>query len=66
MARTAEQAYQRGGIDLTDLLDARRTLRATLLDGLAARQEAAKAAGAWQLRSQAGAVFAPSSPKDPS
>ncbi len=66
VARTAEQAYQRGGIDLTDLLDARRTLRATLLEALAARQEAAKAAGAWQLRSQAGAVFAPSSAKDPS
>jgi len=66
VARTAEQAYQRGGIDLTDLLDARRTLRATLLEALAARQEAAKAAGAWQLRSQAGAVFAPSSAKDSS
>lgn len=70
VARTAEQAYQRGGIDLTDLLDARRTLRATLLEALAARQEAAKASGAWMLRSQAGAWFAPDSsplsPKEPS
>ena len=66
VANTAEQAYQRGGIDLTDLLDARRTLRAALLEALAARQEAAKASGAWLLRSQAGAVYAPHFPKDPS
>ena len=52
VAQTAEQAYQRGAIGLTDLLDARRTLRATLIDAVAARQEAAKALGAWQLRTR--------------
>ena len=48
----AETAYGKGAIPLTDLLDARRTLRATLLDALAARTDYAKAAGAWQLRTQ--------------
>ena len=48
----AELAYSKGAIGLTDLLDARRTLRATLLDALAARTDYAKAIGAWQLRTQ--------------
>ena len=52
VAQTAENAYTRGGLALTDLLDARRTLRATLLDALATRADAAKAAAAWRLRSQ--------------
>lgn len=47
----AELAYARGALPLTDLLDARRTLRSTLLDALAARADHAKAIGAWQLRS---------------
>ena len=47
----AELAYARGALPLTDLLDARRTLRSTLLDALAARADQAKAIGAWQLRS---------------
>lgn len=46
----AELAYSRGALPLTDLLDARRTLRSSLLDALAARADQAKAAGAWQLR----------------
>lgn len=46
----AETAYARGALSLTDLLDARRTLRATLLEALAVRTELAKAVGAWQLR----------------
>jgi hypothetical protein len=37
---------------LTDLLDARRTLRTVLLEALAARSDLAKAAGAWQLRTR--------------
>jgi cobalt-zinc-cadmium efflux system outer membrane protein len=57
VAQTAEQAYQRGAIALTDLLDARRTLRATLLEALAARLEAAKAGSAWRLRTQPDTVF---------
>lgn len=46
----AETAYARGALPLTDLLDARRTLRSTLLEALAVRVELAKAVGAWQLR----------------
>ncbi len=49
----AELAYSKGALPLTDLLDARRTLRATLLEALAVRTERAKALGAWQLRSTA-------------
>jgi cobalt-zinc-cadmium efflux system outer membrane protein len=47
----AEVAYSKGALPLSDLLDARRTLRATLLEALAVRTERAKAWGAWQLRS---------------
>lgn len=53
VAESAELAYSKGALSLTDLLDARRTLRATLLDALSVRTEYAKAAGAWQLRTQA-------------
>jgi len=52
VADGAELAYGKGALSLTDLLDARRTLRATQLEALAARTEAAKAVGAWQLRAQ--------------
>ncbi len=47
----AELAYGKGALTLTDLLDARRTLRTTQLEALAVRTERAKALGAWQLRS---------------
>lgn len=50
VADGAELAYNKGAIPLTDLLDARRTLRATLLDALVAKTDHAKALGAWQLR----------------
>ena len=56
VAQGAELAYSKGAMSLTDLLDARRTLRATLLDALAARTDYAKATGAWQLRTQAQAA----------
>lgn len=51
VAEGAEMAYRKGALPLTDLLDARRTLRATVLDAVAARSEHAKALGTWQLRS---------------
>ena len=50
VADGAELAYRKGALSLTDLLDARRTLRATVLDAVAARSDHAKALGAWQLR----------------
>ena len=52
LAEMAELAYNKGAMSLTDLIDARRTLRATLLEELAARTEHAKAAQAWKLRQQ--------------
>lgn len=52
LAELAELAYSKGAMSLTELIDARRTLRATLLEALAARAEHAKAAQAWQLRQQ--------------
>lgn len=53
VADGAELAYSKGALSLTDLLDARRTLRSTLLDALNARADYARAAVAWQLRTQA-------------
>ncbi|MES2361401.1 MAG: TolC family protein [Pseudomonadota bacterium] len=50
VAEMAELAYSKGAMSLTDLIDARRTLRAILIEDLAARTEHAKAAQAWQLR----------------
>ncbi len=50
VAENAELAYGKGAIPLTDLIDARRTLRATLLDALSARADHAKALSFWQLR----------------
>ncbi|MDD2547772.1 MAG: TolC family protein [Burkholderiaceae bacterium] len=52
VAENAELAYAKGALSLTDLLDARRTLRATVLDALSARADHAKALGAWWLRTQ--------------
>jgi cobalt-zinc-cadmium efflux system outer membrane protein len=52
VAEGAELAYRKGAIPLTDLLDARRTLRATQLDAIAVRIDHAKAALAWRLRLQ--------------
>lgn len=50
VAESAELAYGKGAIPLTDLIDARRTLRATLLDALSARADHAKTLSVWQLR----------------
>ena len=51
VAEGAELAYRRGALSLTDLLDARRTLRVTALDAVAARNDYAQILGSWQLRS---------------
>lgn len=50
VARNAELAYKKGALGLTDLLDARRTLKSTLLDAISARQDYAKARAEWDLR----------------
>ena len=52
VANQAEFAYRRGALSLTDLLDARKTLRTTQLDVLAARAELAKTRTALLLRSE--------------
>lgn len=49
-AELAELAFNKGAMSLTELIDARRTLRAILIEDLAARTEHAKALQAWQLR----------------
>ena len=50
VAQLAELAYGRGAMPLTDLIEARRTLRAALLEDLAARTEHARARTALALR----------------
>ena len=52
VANQAEFAYRRGALSLTDLLDARRTLRTTQLDVLTARADLAKARTALLLRTE--------------
>ena len=47
-AEAAEFAFQRGATSVLEVLDARRTMRAVLLDGLVARAEYAKALAAWR------------------
>jgi cobalt-zinc-cadmium efflux system outer membrane protein len=49
VAQQAELAYAKGALSLTDLLDARRTLKATQLEALDARNEHARAWGALLL-----------------
>jgi cobalt-zinc-cadmium efflux system outer membrane protein len=50
VAEQAELAYTKGASSLTDLLDARRTLRGTLIEAAFTRADYAKAHLAWQLR----------------
>ncbi len=57
VAAQAELAYTKGALTLNDLLDARRTLRATGLEALTARADYAKTATAWRLRTQPFAVL---------
>jgi cobalt-zinc-cadmium efflux system outer membrane protein len=51
VASMAELAYSKGAMSLTDLLDARRTLRAALLEDVSSRADHARSQAAWQLRS---------------
>lgn len=53
VAEQSEMAYRKGGLSLTELLDARRTLRAVQLDVLNARNAYAKTWTYWQLRMSA-------------
>lgn len=50
VAHQAELAYQKGAMSLTDLLDARRTLRVILLERTAAKAEHAKSHAALNIR----------------
>ena len=50
--KQAEFAYSKGALSLTDLLDARRTYRATRIDAIGVHSELAKAVGVWKLRTQ--------------
>ncbi len=56
VASMAELAYSKGAMSLTELLDARRTLRAALLEDVTTRAEHARSLAAWQLRSLAPAL----------
>ena len=50
VAEMAELAYSKGAMSLTELIDARRTLRSILIEALSARTDHAKAAQAWLIR----------------
>lgn len=52
VSEAAEFAYRKGAIGLTDLLDARRTLRALELEAVATQVEYAKARAAWLAATQ--------------
>ena len=51
-AEAAEYAYKNGAVGVMDVLDARRTLRATRLDALAAQAEFSKALSVWQAATE--------------
>jgi cobalt-zinc-cadmium efflux system outer membrane protein len=53
-AQAAEYAFRNGAIGVMDVLDARRTRRATLLEATAARADHARALAAWQVSISAG------------
>jgi outer membrane protein, heavy metal efflux system len=53
VAAMAELAYGKGASSLTELIDARRTLRTVLLDDVAAHADYGRALSAWQLRQSA-------------
>jgi cobalt-zinc-cadmium efflux system outer membrane protein len=52
VADAAEFAYRKGALSLSDLLDARRTLRAVELDAVTTRADHAKALAAWQAATE--------------
>lgn len=51
-ARTAEFAYKQGALGLMDLLDARRTYKATQIDAVTASADYAKALASWRAATQ--------------
>jgi cobalt-zinc-cadmium efflux system outer membrane protein len=57
IAAQADYAYQKGALSLTDLIEARRTLRSTQMDALGARTEHAKAHTQWEIRTQSAATL---------
>ena len=57
IAAQADYAYQKGALSLTDLIEARRTLRSTQMDALGARTEHAKAHTQWDIRTQSAATL---------
>ncbi|CAN1525645.1 TolC Outer membrane protein [Burkholderiaceae bacterium] len=59
IASQADYAYQKGALSLTDLIEARRTLRSTQMDALSARTEHAKAHTQWDIRTQSAAAVRP-------
>lgn len=50
VADQAELAYRKGALSLSDLLDARRTWRATTLEAITAQSDFEKALSAWNIR----------------
>lgn len=50
VSEMAELAYSKGAMSLTELIDARRTLRVILIEALSARTDHAKASQAWSIR----------------
>ena len=52
LSEMAELAYSKGAMSLTELIDARRTLRSILIEDLAARTDHAKATQAWLIRQE--------------
>ena len=51
-AAAAEYAYKNGAVGVIDMLDARRTLRATRLDALAALADFSKALASWRAATE--------------
>ncbi len=51
-AAAAEYAYRNGAVGVTDMLDARRTLRATRLDALTALADFSKALASWRAATE--------------
>lgn len=52
VADLAELAYNKGALSLTDLLEARRTWRATTLEAISAQTDFEKALTAWNIRTE--------------
>ncbi len=64
-AKAAEFAYKNGAVGVMDVLDARRTLRATRLDALAALAEYSKALAQWRAATAVTGVSSESKQEHP-